>query len=123
MTRRLALILCICTTTQAFVAGRSSSPTTLFGVVTSSQLASSSSTDDLLRPSYEIEPIAIRIGHGFDIHRMAPIEEAGQPIVIGGVEIPHVDQKVSVVVIIPIIDDDRHTYIILYVLLLILILY
>ena len=26
---------------------------------------------------------------------MAPIEEAGQPVVIGGVEIPHKDQKVS----------------------------
>jgi len=28
-----------------------------------------------------------------DIHRMAPIEEAGQPIVIGGVVIEHKDQK------------------------------
>mmetsp|Transcript_8923 Transcript_8923/g.26536 ORF Transcript_8923/g.26536 Transcript_8923/m.26536 type:complete len:257 (+) Transcript_8923:46-816(+) len=53
----------------------------------------STSTDDLLKPSYEIEPIPIRIGHGFDIHRMAPLEEAGQPVVIGGVEIPHSDQK------------------------------
>lgn len=35
----------------------------------------------------------MRVGHGFDIHRMAPIEEAGQPVVIGGVEIPHKDQK------------------------------
>lgn len=52
------------------------------------------STDDLLKPSYDIEPIPIRIGHGFDIHRMAPLEEAGQPVVIGGVEIPHKDQKV-----------------------------
>ncbi len=54
----------------------------------------SSTADDLLKPDYEIEPIPIRIGHGFDIHRMAPLEEAGQPVVIGGVEIPHKDQKV-----------------------------
>ena len=29
---------------------------------------------------------AIRIGHGYDIHRMAPREEAGQPLVIAGVK-------------------------------------
>lgn len=52
-----------------------------------------STKDDPTRPSYEIEPTPIRIGHGFDIHRMAPIEEAGQPVVIGGVVIPHKDQK------------------------------
>lgn len=50
--------------------------------------------NDVLKPNYEIEPIPLRIGHGFDIHRMAPLEEAGQPVVIGGVEIPHKDQKV-----------------------------
>lgn len=53
-----------------------------------------STADDPTKPSYEIEPIQIRIGHGFDIHRMAPLKEAGQPIIIGGVEIPHKDQKV-----------------------------
>lgn len=53
----------------------------------------SSSTDDILKPSYEIEPLPLRIGHGFDIHRMVPLQEAGQPIVIGGVEISHSDQK------------------------------
>ena len=53
-----------------------------------------STTNDVTKPAYEIEPIAIRIGHGFDIHRMAPLEEAGQPVIIGGVEIPHKDQKV-----------------------------
>ena len=46
-------------------------------------------SDDLLRPEYEVAPIPLRIGHGFDIHRMAPREEAGQPIVIAGVEIVH----------------------------------
>lgn len=65
----------------------------------SSSSASSSSTSGeeaaLLSPNYEIEPIAVRIGHGFDIHRMAPIQEAGQPIVIAGVEITHKDQKVG----------------------------
>lgn len=57
--------------------------------------STTTSTEDLLKPSYEIEPIPIRIGHGFDIHRMAPLQDAGQPIVIGGVEITHKDQKVS----------------------------
>jgi 2-C-methyl-D-erythritol 2,4-cyclodiphosphate synthase len=61
---------------------------------TAALFASVSTEDDLLKPSYEIEPIATRIGHGFDIHRMAPIEEAGQPVVIGGVEITHTPQKV-----------------------------
>ena len=59
----------------------------------------SGTTDDLLRPPYEIEPIATRIGHGFDIHRMAPLEEAGQPVVIAGVEIPHKDQKVRALIV------------------------
>jgi len=47
----------------------------------------------ILRPSYPIEPVPLRIGHGFDIHRMVPFEEAGQPVVIGGVVIDHEDQK------------------------------
>ncbi len=70
---------------------------------TSTSVASSSTilrsttetSDDVLKPNYDIEPIPMRIGHGFDIHRMAPIGEAGQPVVIGGVEITHKDQKVS----------------------------
>lgn len=57
-------------------------------------LGSSEAADDILKPKYEIESIPIRIGHGFDIHKMAPIGDAGQPVVIGGVEIPHKDQKV-----------------------------
>jgi 2-C-methyl-D-erythritol 2,4-cyclodiphosphate synthase len=52
-----------------------------------------SEISSLLRPSYEIEPIPLRIGHGFDIHRMVPYPEAKQPIVVGGVVIDHVDQK------------------------------
>eukprot|EP00238_Polyblepharides_amylifera_P014319 CAMPEP_0196587288 /NCGR_PEP_ID=MMETSP1081-20130531/57025_1 /TAXON_ID=36882 /ORGANISM="Pyramimonas amylifera, Strain CCMP720" /LENGTH=260 /DNA_ID=CAMNT_0041909433 /DNA_START=35 /DNA_END=817 /DNA_ORIENTATION=+ len=36
------------------------------------------------------EPI-MRIGHGWDIHRLAAKEEAGQGCVIGGVEIPDFD--------------------------------
>mmetsp|Transcript_16542 Transcript_16542/g.25844 ORF Transcript_16542/g.25844 Transcript_16542/m.25844 type:complete len:229 (+) Transcript_16542:37-723(+) len=42
---------------------------------------------------YDVEPVPIRIGHGFDIHRMSPLEQAGQPVVIGGVTITHKDQK------------------------------
>lgn len=52
-----------------------------------------SELSSLLRPSYPIEPIPLRIGHGFDIHKMVPLSEAGQPIVIGGVRIDHEDQK------------------------------
>ena len=33
----------------------------------------------------EAEPL-LRIGHGYDIHRMVAREEAGQPVVIGGVK-------------------------------------
>jgi len=111
------LVIIIVATTHCFVSPVSSfisaptktAPTT--AKTTSSSIFASSSTttttdttpsidttdtggyDDLLRPSYEIEPIPTRIGHGFDIHRMAPIDDAGQPIIIGGVVIPHVDQK------------------------------
>ena len=56
--------------------------------------SSTATEDDILKPSYDIEPLPMRIGHGFDIHRMAPIQEAGQPVVIGGVTIEHKDQKV-----------------------------
>jgi 2-C-methyl-D-erythritol 2,4-cyclodiphosphate synthase len=73
------------------------SPVTHLSSITGSLKApssiKSSSADDILKPSYDIEPLTIRIGHGFDIHRMAPIQEAGQPVVIGGVEITHSDQK------------------------------
>jgi 2-C-methyl-D-erythritol 2,4-cyclodiphosphate synthase len=48
---------------------------------------------DFTRPNYVVEPIPIRIGHGFDIHRMAPIEEAGQPLIIAGVIVEHSNQK------------------------------
>ena len=61
----------------------------------SSTSSTSSNTDDLLTPSYDIERIPLRIGHGFDIHRMAPLSEAGQPVVIGGVVIDHKPQKMD----------------------------
>jgi len=60
---------------------------------TAASSSSSDTADDDLKPKYEVEPIPLRIGHGFDIHRMAPIGDAGQPIVIAGVTIDHVDQK------------------------------
>lgn len=41
-----------------------------------------------MKPSYDTEPLTIRIGHGFDIHRMTPV-----PLVVGGVEFTHSDQK------------------------------
>ena len=81
----------------AAAAGRgsnSNAKTTTTSIWELGTTTTNNSGDDLLHPSYEIEPISIRIGHGFDIHRMAPIEEAGQPIIIGGVVIPHTDQKV-----------------------------
>lgn len=58
-----------------------------------SSATAAADTDDLLSPTYEVEKLPIRIGHGFDIHRMAPLEEAGQPVVIGGVTITHKPQK------------------------------
>lgn len=82
MLRTLALLALLASPIQSFaVAGTGKSKT-----------AVSASTE--LKPSYDIEPVSIRIGHGFDIHRMAPIGDAGQPIIIGGVEITHKDQKV-----------------------------
>jgi hypothetical protein len=50
--------------------------------------------DQNLKPKYEVEPLPIRIGHGFDIHKMVPLKDAGQPIVIAGVVIDHKDLKV-----------------------------
>jgi hypothetical protein len=66
----------------------------VFTTFLSSTTTPSTDTNDLTKPPYEIEPLPVRIGHGFDIHRMAPIGDAGQPIVIAGVEITHSDQKV-----------------------------
>mmetsp|Transcript_16742 Transcript_16742/g.33332 ORF Transcript_16742/g.33332 Transcript_16742/m.33332 type:complete len:248 (+) Transcript_16742:117-860(+) len=42
---------------------------------------------------YEVEPLLMRLGHGFDIHKMVPVEDAGQPVIIAGVLIEHSDQK------------------------------
>jgi hypothetical protein len=88
----IALSVTTITPVASFVVGahRFSSTTT-----TTTVAASAATTEeDLLKPTYDIEPITIRIGHGFDIHKMAPIGDAGQPIVIGGVVITHKDQKV-----------------------------
>jgi 2-C-methyl-D-erythritol 2,4-cyclodiphosphate synthase len=90
---RLSLLLCSAlwaTPSLAFVAGSAQQPSLSFVRLHSA----ATETDDLLKPPYEIEPLPVRIGHGFDIHRMAPVQDAGQPIVIGGVTIDHKDQKV-----------------------------
>jgi len=81
------------TTSSSIFASSSTTTTTTTDTTPSIDTTDTGGYDDLLRPSYEIEPIPTRIGHGFDIHRMAPIDDAGQPIIIGGVVIPHVDQK------------------------------
>lgn len=92
---RLSLLLCSAlwaTPSLAFVAGSSQTTSPSFVRLHG---AATTETDDLLKPPYEIEPLPVRIGHGFDIHRMAPVQDAGQPIVIGGVTIDHKDQKVG----------------------------
>jgi 2-C-methyl-D-erythritol 2,4-cyclodiphosphate synthase len=91
------LLLSLATTPVAsFVVMAGGASRSTATITASIRLAAVSATEeDLLKPSYEIEPIPTRIGHGFDIHRMVPIADAGQPIVIGGVTIDHKDQKVS----------------------------
>lgn len=32
---------------------------------------------------------ALLIGHGYDLHRLEPIEAGGRPLVLGGITIPH----------------------------------
>jgi 2-C-methyl-D-erythritol 2,4-cyclodiphosphate synthase len=75
---------------QAFVVGVTSPGIRASSV--SPFASTTTQTDDLMKPTYEIEKIPFRIGHGFDIHRMAPIQDAGQPLVIGGVTIDHKPQ-------------------------------
>mmetsp|Transcript_1968 Transcript_1968/g.3067 ORF Transcript_1968/g.3067 Transcript_1968/m.3067 type:complete len:252 (+) Transcript_1968:46-801(+) len=95
---KLLTILLTATAASAF-APAAASPK--FSTQSKTTTLLSSTTDEateeeissILRPSYAIEPIPLRIGHGFDIHKMVPFEEAGQPVVIGGVVIDHVDQK------------------------------
>ena len=101
---------------NAFAPTRSSSSVgRSINTISNSQLfAEEGDDDDILKPKYDIEPLPLRVGHGFDIHRMAPLEEAGQPVVIGGVTIPHKDQKVSsggamLVLCFDFISDDQCT--------------
>lgn len=75
------------------VAGRESlSPSSLSSSSPATTVPPKEEDDPTLR-DYEIECTPLRIGHGFDIHRMVPLKDAGQPVVIGGVVIPHKDQK------------------------------
>lgn len=89
----LSLLFCWIGPSQAFAVGGGASMVTQRGSALWASSTAGTQTEDLLRPAYEIEKIPIRIGHGFDIHRMAPREEAGQPVVIGGVVIDHKPQK------------------------------
>lgn len=92
--RTLSALFFLASPVTSFVVARGGVSTP--SAATTNLSASATATEeDVTKPSYDIEPISIRIGHGFDIHKMAPLEEAGQPVVIGGVEIPHKDQKVS----------------------------
>ncbi|KAL7469926.1 hypothetical protein ACHAXS_010195 [Conticribra weissflogii] len=107
MTATLTLLLLWATglRSQAFTAYSSLSPrclamnngipgsTRLYATDAATAIEEEEEISSILRPSYPIEPIPLRIGHGFDIHRMVPFEEAGQPVVIGGVVIDHEDQK------------------------------
>ena len=90
-------ILLQCISLSAFVVGRTNlHPTTSsqrLDATTADEPTLTSDEDSLVHPPYDIERIPYRIGHGFDIHRMAPIEVAGQPIVIAGVTIPHPPQQ------------------------------
>ena len=78
---------------DAFVLGGGRSPCMPRRLASTSSSTTETNTKDLLQPAYEVEKIPLRIGHGFDIHRMAPLPDAGQPIVIGGVVIDHSPQK------------------------------
>ena len=84
-----------------------SSTATVIRGTNRSSIRMSSSTDDILKPKYDIEKTPLRIGHGFDIHRMIPLEEAGQPVVIGGVTIDHKDQKVRTMFVLFIIFEKE----------------
>lgn len=101
--RTILILFAITSTSQAFgihakSSGISNNPILLpTSSSTTSKLCGSSSettnSDDLMFPDYDIEPTPLRIGHGFDIHRMSPLEEVGQPIIIAGIEVTHKDQK------------------------------
>ena len=76
----------------AFIGPTSTATSTSISTSTSTSITSRLYLSQSLQSDIELLPI--RIGHGFDIHRMAPLQDAGQPIVIGGVVIDHIDQKV-----------------------------
>ena len=94
MLASLLIVVLSWTSSDAFVLGGGRSPSMpRIQLASSTSSTTDTSTEDLLKPAYEVEKIPLRIGHGFDIHRMAPLSEAGQPIVIGGVVIDHSPQK------------------------------
>lgn len=80
---------------SSFVGIQSSHRSSWTSTISATTTTATTDTDpdaNLVLP-YEVEKLPLRIGHGFDIHRMAPRSMAGQPIVIAGVEIVHDDQK------------------------------
>ena len=72
---RPLLLLAVATQTRAF---------NLDVLAKGSSCKQVSSRSRRIETSAAAEP-ALRIGHGYDIHRMASREEAGQPVVISGV--------------------------------------
>jgi len=54
-------------------------------------MSAGSAVEDAPAPNEPRAEPLLRIGHGYDIHRMATREEAGQPAVIGGVKFDGTD--------------------------------
>ena len=85
----LLTLLLTAAAASAFAPAAASSGRSFFSTTTLASSTTDEATEaeisSILRPSYAIEPIPLRIGHGFDIHKMVPYEEAGQPRVGCGV--------------------------------------
>lgn len=59
--------------------------------MTASDQAALSASANAEHPSHAARPDALRIGHGYDLHRLEPLAPAGagRPFVLGGVRIDH----------------------------------
>ncbi len=90
----LALFLVALPSSVAFMAPLSSLPLRNnmhqnFRIGVTTHRATSTLSRNLKCQSDDEPPM--RIGHGWDIHRLAPIQEAGQGCVIGGVKVDNFD--------------------------------